>query len=278
MGGKSGALASGTPATGGLAGSHPDIGLSARMAAIGAFRVDDFREGFGGVGMPFGEWHWDATSVAGLVATVTDTFPATQRERGVVRLTSPATASAWTVCEPPGVECDASGSGPAGLPVGWEMLAKVRAPTPVGALRAFVGLRGTATNTTVPASGNVWTGIGFRAFQAVSPNWFGVLKNGAGAETALDLGVAIGSAWSLLGVRRTVAGFQFFTATSEYVGGTPVISTTTVCAETDVDGVQPTTNDPTGPLAWQIGIGNSAALARALDLDLVATGGVFARL
>lgn len=190
--------------------------------------VDDFVKD--GTASPWGDLGWSEFAMTNVTiakkgATAAGVFGA-YSECGVIEVQSPTTNGQG------GGLYLGSYSRPTfyGLPpLGFEWRAKVRVPTTFTGFRSWLGMWADSTTSPDAALGNAISGIGFRAETTGGvDNWYGIVRNGT-SETAIDLGIAAGSTWTMLGWRYTGTGVQFqvgdFDAGSEVATNLPAAST-----------------------------------------------------
>jgi len=177
----------------------------------------------------------------------------TWSERGVVQLTTPGVGDYGGIVS----------LGPAdwgyGLPpVGTVFRIKIKASAATN-LTMWAGLFDSVTTFPDGALANSLKGVGVRAAAAGGAvNWKAITRDGT-SETAVDLGVAMGTTWRTVGFRRTLTGIQ------------PMIGD-------HATGSEITTNVPSlGACSLMFGAYETSAAARTLSVDLISLFGNFRR-
>lgn len=209
----------------------------------------------------YGDLHWPVYAIAG-TPTVSSQSTTAGSERGIARLTSPAT----------------NGEGGYGgfdyastyaLSVGSVWAVKVRNPSTVSLVTLMSGWVETFASVPTGATSNSFIGIRAHDTLGNSPNWEGVVRDGA-TETTVDLGVAADSTWRVLGVRRTATGLQFFSCDSSIrLRG---------AAYTDVGQEVLAASIPAAALRpFPMAVVSNDAAARSMEIDFWGLGGAVVR-
>jgi hypothetical protein len=208
----------------------------------------------------YGDLHWPVYAIAG-TPTVSSQSPTAGSERGIARLTSPATNGEGGF----GGFDYASTYAPS---VGTVWAVKVRNPLTkhhVTLMSGFVG-----DFSAVPVGGAANSLIGIRAHDTVGsdPNWEGIVRTGA-VETVVDLGALADTTWRILGFRRTTTGLQFFTCESSHRHLEFI---------TDVGAEVPAASIPAAALRpFPMGVVSNDNATRSMEIDFWCLGGAVVR-
>lgn len=258
-------------AGGALSGRYPDPGPGT-PGLCGWGWEDDFVAPIDKTTQSGNWWKYNAilggatptNAVADLSAT-----PFSARELGVLAFTT------FGGVADGGVLYQANAALLGGVPVGTTWVAKVwldsTTMTQIGVSCGFC-----SSKTVIPIVGAAQSFVGVRAVSGgAASNWYGVVKNGAGAgnETTVDLGVLADGTPRIVAFQRTSSGIQFYVidATDTLVG--PCWSA--VGSEATTAGAAAL---PTATLWPAFGLyGAVAATQKTMYIDLFSVGGCMAR-
>lgn len=249
-------------ASGSLHGLYPEpsMGLS---PASGAWLHEDWLRPPGTPTGAYGDLLMTLNTVAG-TNTAAAQAPSAATEAGIIRITTGTSTSDGAVLGFGGATLPFRSA----VPAGTIWATKVRAPTVSTNLTAWSGLVSSITGVPRGADASGFIGVCGDAAGA-GVNWRGIVRSG-GSETAVDLGVAMGSTWRVLGFEVTTDDeVQFFTLT---------MSDRLLFSRTDV-GDPVSTNIPTGGqlTVAALGVQTQTTSAATAESDWYALGGRIAR-